>query len=178
MAKRKTRSNPRYQRETFRFANRPKVVGTIHNINQGAVDWFYSPEEARRRRDVVKRIAMVRKVRRYAVTAALLTASEDRRRFEPVPRGKIAQGPQDRPARTLYGVPKHRLLVKPLKASRSGRQRAPRSPIAVAHAVRFANPSKVAICVRRRIRREVIFANNKAAGAGKRRRTYFSGVSC
>lgn len=48
-------------------------------------------------------------------------------------------------------------------------------------AFRFAMPNKVAVCVRRRTRRQVIFALNKAgagARARARRRNYQSDIGC
>lgn len=47
--------------------------------------------------------------------------------------------------------------------------------------VRFADPRKTLVCVRRKERREVIFAKNKmkrGAAARRRRRNWFSEVSC
>lgn len=179
MAKAKSRSNPRKQRDLYTIANRPKVVGSISNITKGDVDWFYSPEESLRRRAKLQGLVQRRKLYRRAALGAVLLMSEDRRRFEPTQPGKLSKTRADRPARMLSGSPRHRLLVKPLKPPRSGRSRAQTTPIADRTAVRFAQPSKVAICVRRRIRKEVIFAVGKSGSkAGRRRRSYFSGVSC
>lgn len=47
-------------------------------------------------------------------------------------------------------------------------------------ALRFADPSLVALCKRRQTRREVIFAlrKNKAGSGAKKRRNFWSHISC
>lgn len=46
--------------------------------------------------------------------------------------------------------------------------------------IRFAEPHKISICVRRQQRREVLFAKRKmfSGKGGSRRRNFYSGVSC
>lgn len=48
------------------------------------------------------------------------------------------------------------------------------------HKIRFAIPNRVAICVRRKVRREVIHALRMAGrgSTGRRRRTWQSAISC
>lgn len=42
----------------------------------------------------------------------------------------------------------------------------------------FAVPGKTIVCVRRKRRREVLFAKRKAHGAGRRRRNQWSNIAC
>jgi len=109
-----------------------------------------------------------------------LQAAEDRRYWHPA-------APIHRPVRTLSGVQSHRLVIgKP-----NGRKQVSTNPYkrsAVAkpdmagppHQIAFHAPEKVVICVRRKRRKEVIFALNKAGKGGQRRprRTHNSGVQC
>jgi len=49
------------------------------------------------------------------------------------------------------------------------------------HAVGFAQPDRTAICVRRRVRKEVLFARNRTGSGGRskhRRRNFWSKVKC
>lgn len=90
---------------------------------------------------------------------------EDRRTYHPL--GVF------RPARVIGGHP-----VQPLVPSKPAKQR---SRAFLAHGLAFPNPKRVLICVRRKSRREVLFAKNlhrRGAGARKRRRTYYSEVKC
>lgn len=43
---------------------------------------------------------------------------------------------------------------------------------------RFADPRKVAVCVRRKQRREVLFALRKTGAGGRKRRNQWSNVKC
>lgn len=90
----------------------------------------------------------------------LLRDVEDRRQFHP------EQGA--RPARLISGV-RHRL--------RAPRVRGPRLPIGVA----FENPLRVLTCVRRKVRKEVLFAKRKVGrGAAKKmpRWSWRSNIQC
>lgn len=181
MAKSKSRSNPKSRRVAYAYANRPKVVGTLHNISQGSVDWFYSPEESLRRRAVlrglVKRKQLYKNIRRAALGAVLLM-SEDRRRWNP---------DRVQPAASVGGPARHRLSISPLTRSKRLKRSktsatlssSARTPFPTA-SVAFSNPSKVAICIRRKRRREVILATGQGGGGSRRapRRNAYSGVSC
>lgn len=48
------------------------------------------------------------------------------------------------------------------------------------NSLRFADPRLVALCVRRKIRREVVFAlrKNKAGSGSKKRKNFWSHISC
>lgn len=49
------------------------------------------------------------------------------------------------------------------------------------HAIGFAQPSRVALCVRRNVRKEVLFARNltrRGAGSKHRRKTSWSQIKC
>lgn len=84
---------------------------------------------------------------------------EDRRQWHP-------EGPK-RPARALSRSASRLMPTKSYTA-------------AIGRGVRFAVPGKVAICVRRERRREVLFARRqtrRGSGAPKRR-NWFSAVSC
>lgn len=97
---------------------------------------------------------------------------EDRRTFHP-------EG-LSRPAR-LFSQPRHRLTLvdkKPfLNPDRFAKLRQFSGTKAL---VAFEQPSKVLICVRRQIRKEVLHALNKSGKSGQRspRRNYFSEISC
>lgn len=86
---------------------------------------------------------------------------EDRRTYHP-------QGAQ-RPARSLERS-QHRLVIPQKK-------NAPR----LSNRVQFDAPKRVLICIRRKIRKEVLFAKRKTgkgARARRHRRNYFSEVTC
>lgn len=89
-----------------------------------------------------------------------------------------------------YGHPHHRLVVSAYNhAKLRGEVNAGRSALSkrglkqnfLPWNVAFAEPHKVAVCIRRKMRREVMFAlklNRKGAGAGRRRRNWTSGITC
>lgn len=92
-----------------------------------------------------------------------LTQVEDRRTYHPL-------GPA-RPARSLSGSP-HRLIVPKARTYARISSRVP-------HMIGFANPSKILICVRRKIRREVILAKGKGGGRHRRPRfSHYSSIKC
>jgi len=92
-----------------------------------------------------------------------LQAVQDRRRFTPQPYV----------ARSLSGQ-QHSLRVQPDVPRRRSRHLFP-SPV-----VAFTTPKKMAICVRRQQRKEVLHAFRKTGKVGQKRprRNYFSGVAC
>lgn len=94
-----------------------------------------------------------------------ILALEDRRTFEPGDRFPRAQF--HRSARVVVSP-----NVNKQKGSRHDK---------VPAKIRFAVPREVALCVRRKQRREVLFAlrqHGKGSKARRRRRTFFSSVSC
>lgn len=94
---------------------------------------------------------------------AMVRAVEDRRRFHPLR--------TLRPAGALKRS--SRRIVLPPASNLPGRF----PPTGLS----FAVPRKVAICVRRKTRREVLFAlkkRGKGSGARRRRRNRFSSISC
>lgn len=114
---------------------------------------------SRNSRDVNNRIASPRLAFRPLIRPITLNLSEDRRVFHPDRRMQNARS---------YKSSSHRLEVP-------NQYRNPFSP----H-VAFTAPRSVFICVRRKIRREVIFAKG---GGGRRkmrhpRRSYYSDVRC
>lgn len=93
---------------------------------------------------------------------AIVRALEDRRRYHPL-------GPY-RPA-SAVSRSSRRLVVSRPGATQS-RTRLPSG-------IRFADPQKVSLCVKRKTRREVIMAKGKGGGAHRRpRRNQFSDVKC
>lgn len=93
------------------------------------------------------------------VTLALI---EDRRTFHPA---RYLRG-----AQTLGGKFNAEVVARPAKLTRS----------VPAH-IGFRAPARVVLCVRRRQRKEVLFAlrkTRKGAGARRRRRNIWSGVRC
>lgn len=97
---------------------------------------------------------------------------EDRRQYHP-------EGVA-RPARS-FSIPRHRLAI-PKKNVRSvrGDSRYVPSFDGLTHEIGFRVPRKVLICVRRRIRKQVLHAFRKTGKAGQRkpRRNFYSSVSC
>lgn len=97
---------------------------------------------------------------------------EDWRAFSPAPLG----GQPYTPARTLWGPPA-RFVV--------GRATTPLAPLKkrfLTPVIAFQAPIRTIVCVRRRIRREVMHALRHAGRRGrsgsKPRRTAYSGISC
>lgn len=112
-----------------------------------------------------------------------LRVFEDRRSFDPLSYVRPARGINNRAASTVVEVSPHvisdsvRAGNLPGAARSVGSQRARSFSRGV---FRFAIPNKVAVCVRRKRRREVLHAlkrTRKGAGARKRR-NYWSDVSC
>lgn len=113
---------------------------------------------------VVRPVVIVRPLVSY-----LPVLGEDRRTFHP-----------DGPFRTPFSSPRSaaRLVVKRAHKSGAGRNlwsldQSP--PVRVG----FNRPDRVAICVRRKARREVLFASGVGGSRTKRgKRTFSSGFSC
>lgn len=84
-----------------------------------------------------------------------LTEIEDRRTFHP-------EG-EARSARSLSGAANHRLMAPLHHAS---------------FQIGFEKPKQVLVCVRRKTRREVLFAKKKGNGGARKRRNYYSGIKC
>lgn len=88
----------------------------------------------------------------------LLQQIEDRRTYHP-------EGLQ-RPARAFKKA-QHKLVAPKTRSSK------------VPQGVQFYTPGTILICVRRAVRREVLFAKNKGGGRHKRpRRNHYSDVQC
>lgn len=100
---------------------------------------------------------------------------EDRRTWHP-------QG-KKRPAASL-DAPRHRLVVssKPLSHPAPSRRAKPSVARAtLPHTVQFAAPARVLICIRRKKRKEVLFAKKltgKGARARRHRQSEYTGVKC
>lgn len=101
-----------------------------------------------------------------------LTEVEDRRTWNP--EGQFA------PARSLSS-PRHRLTVKnrPSKYQHSLKKSFPNYS-QTKGLVSFKAPENVMVCVRRKIRKEVIFAKRKAGKVGQKRprRSFYSSIHC
>lgn len=138
------------------------------------------------RRDLTTYTPITKRPSRLPRPIPVLREIEDRRTFHPDP---------IRDARS-FDTPYHRLVVsKPLRPSsyvnpfsrssslspRAVSPRAFRSPV-LSPSVAFHAPEKVLICVRRAVRKEVMFAKKFAGGRGGRQRrpkyNWFSSVSC
>lgn len=120
-----------------------------------SVPWVVSPSSADPRP-----LARARRFDAVMRLRAMVTALEDRRFFNPLgpARAPISLGPQRRfrPAVTYSS-----------------------SPGVIPIGIGFARPNTVGICVRRKVRREVLFAKNKSGGRHRRpRRNYWSSVKC
>lgn len=97
------------------------------------------------------------------VTRTHVLRVEDRRHWSPVPRSWRPAGATSRDAR--------RLVLRDV----------PNKPGLLPHQVSFRVPDKVAICVRRKVRKEVMFATKKAGRGGakaRHRRNAWSDVKC
>lgn len=92
---------------------------------------------------------------------SLFSSVEDNRSWTPTPS-----------ARYFTGSPA-RVTERP--------RRSPYNPFLMRGDLSFVNPDRVIRCVRRRVRREVIFAHNqqrKGSGARNRRRNEWSSIHC
>lgn len=106
------------------------------------------------------------------VTPTVLQEIEDRRTYHPLGRS--------RPARFSTGGPSH-VTVKDRPRNGRFRYSDPFGSSGTKAFVAFTRPSAVAICVRRKTRKEVLFAKRKAGRGGsqrRHRRNWFSKVSC
>ncbi|UYD39206.1 MAG: hypothetical protein [Wigfec virus K19_143] len=100
-----------------------------------------------------------------SVLPDLLRRLEDRREFHPAYDYRRARG--------FSRLDQTAIKVRPVTRSSSGAHGVSRDVF------RFAVPSRTLICVRRKERREVLFASGNAKGSRKpKRRNYYSGVSC
>lgn len=98
------------------------------------------------------------------VSRVSLVPVEDRRVYHPLG-----------PARSVRVLSGH--AVQPLVVQRRGRLSRPKRGLPVS--LQFAVPKKTIVCVRRKRRREVLFAKRKAhGGSGRRRRNIWSNVIC
>lgn len=99
-----------------------------------------------------------------------LTEIEDRRLWDP-------EGPDRSPRTSVVGPSGGRLRVAP------SRPRSPRlySPTTMINAgVSFLNGRELAVCLRRKVRREVLHAlrQKPKGGGGSRKRNWMSNISC
>jgi len=108
--------------------------------------------------------------------AGLLRQVEDRRLYHPLGRSRPAAG---------FFLPRHRLVVPRTPARRAMRVTAPllvgpgAETSSVPIGIGFQAPRQVAVCIRRKTRREVIHAKGIAVSRVRRpRRTEYSGVEC
>ena len=99
-----------------------------------------------------------------------LTEVEDRRNWNPD--GILS------PARSI-SKPRHRLKVADRKYNNDVFSNL-RNVSQTKGVITFQAPQKVAICIRRKIRKEVLFATNKGGKVGQRRpkRNSYSSISC
>jgi len=98
-------------------------------------------------------------------TPADYTAIEDRRTYHPL--GFF------RPARSFSGADAPPVVPAPTPRNK------PRASIA--RGLKFPVPNEVLVCVRRKQRKEVLHALKKVGrgrGGGRKRRTWWSGISC
>lgn len=153
----------------------------------------HSNSRARHRRDTTdisnRRLPVKSPLYLVRPIAYGLRAFEDRRTWHP-------DGPR-RPARS-FNKWNHRLTAKSLSRSMVGpygatnairvgtiargftRRARPKTATFNRSSVAFQTPSKVLICVRRKQRKEVLFAKRKTGRGGQRRPrfNYYSSISC
>lgn len=103
----------------------------------------------------------------HLTTFKPLTLLEDNRAWQPTPK----------PHRTAKAVPRNAAaLTVPRQIVRGGKTRS-----TIPSTVAFQKPSGVAVCVRRKVRREIMFAlrqTRRGAAARRRRRNTWSDVKC
>lgn len=101
-----------------------------------------------------------------------LTPIEDRRTYHP--QGKA------RPARSL-NKSQHRLAIATSKPAHVRSAKRSVGQARLPHAVQFEAPKQVLVCIRRKARKEVLFAlrkTGKGARAKRHRQSYYSNVRC
>lgn len=137
-------------------------------------DWFFEPVafQARvQRREMEKTRSRLTKA---ALGAALMLA-DDGRRYHP-------SKPLHRPLRNLQGHQGHRLLVgNPTRSKALRRRQNARSMQfeSVPYGIKFEEPNRLLLCIRRKRRKEVIHAIGRAGTKVRPpRRNEYSGVSC
>lgn len=135
------------------------------DTNKRSDDAFDISTDSEVLRDFIKKSSVIPGPLVTPLLPKPLTQLEDRRAFHPERSGRPAGAVQRSNGR----------LVIPAAPSPKTHQRA-RLPVSVG----FAVPEKVALCVRRRTRKEVLFAKRLTAkGArGNRRRNQWSDVKC
>lgn len=107
-------------------------------------------------------------ITRPLLRPTILSELEDRRQFHPLHDVRPARG---------FTKNDSLLYVRPVGDRVSGRKDKKWRP----ETFQFAVPKRVAICIRRKQRREVLFAlkrSGKGSKARRRRRNYYSDVSC
>lgn len=121
---------------------------------------------ARFESDLLRPVRLVSPLRPEVLTRAVLPEVEDRRLFHPAPRALRPARELTRAKAQLVGKVKH--SVKSAVAT-------------LLPGVAFERPSAVLVCVRRKDRREVLFAlkrRGKGSRSRRRRRNQWSNVSC
>lgn len=145
---------PRYANDNYR--PRPRLVYSSPLKPRIAVRGFRFPKVA-----LLGLLSAAERRRRYFDD--LVRSQEDRRRFDPR-RSLAPPGALSRAARVLR-------VASPSQYSTD--------PGRVPVGITFAAPEKVAICVRRRVRKEVLFAKGRGGGGNRPpRRNYWSDVQC
>lgn len=108
-----------------------------------------------------------------------LTEVEDFRRYDPDPE-PAARDHRGRPARFSVAVSPFHTVHSRSVVARSYFTGMPRG-FQVPVGIKFSNPLSVVACVRRKVRRAVLFAKgkrHKGSGARHRRRNAYSNVGC
>jgi len=99
--------------------------------------------------------------------------AQDARIWQPTPKSKRA-------VKTLSGTPA-RVVAPPPSKARLAPHSAPYTPFEssyVPHVLTFEKPRSVTLCVRRKVRREVIMATGNGGAQRKGRRTPESNIRC
>lgn len=120
------------------------------------------------------------------LTDTTASVKADRRRYHPEGRASAPLSTSGRPARVTVSParvrrgPGGRPLVSGTIVSPRRGLTAPtfrkRKSRAETHA--YANPFHVLVCIRRKMRKEVLFALRKKGRGGKRRRSWLSNIRC
>lgn len=102
-----------------------------------------------------------------------LTEIEDRRTWHPLG--------SERNARSFKRAT-HSLVIPPANVNKNKNQSKFKGPkLTLPHTIGFEAPQQVLVCVRRKTRKEVLFAKNKTGKGArkfKRRRSWLSEISC
>lgn len=155
----------RRRRQTSRPIGRDLPISSLRSLPLEGARWDLI------RQNLGLSVTRTRRSPLFDFTPWELEAPQDLREWHPDPAGSLP--------RTVTGQ-RARLVVHPPGKRASGRSRPFQAHSPVPHAIGFHAPHRVWICIRRRIRKQVLHAFGIAGSRGLRRprRNQWSGVFC